>query len=69
MSLRLAWVVVLLAAVTLSAADQAPARDAAATAAPAGIIRGVVIAADTGRPIRGADIRVEGGNLPRFEPR
>lgn len=37
--------------------------------AQAGIIRGTVTAADTGNPLRGADIRIDGGGLPRFEPR
>jgi len=55
--------------VGLPAAGQGPASQAAAPETPKGIIRGVVTAADTGKPVRGVDVRVEGGDLPRFEPR
>ena len=66
MSLRFAAVVVMLALATApAAAGQSPAP----VAAPTGIIRGVVTAADTGRPIHGAQVFVEGGTIPQLEPR
>ena len=63
--LRLVGLVVLLAVPVVAAQTSAPAPAAAGK----GVIRGVVTAADTGRPIRGADIRVSGGAIPFSEPR
>ena len=57
------------AAGQLPPAPVAPQPARALDVAPAGVIRGTVTAADTGNPIRSADIRIEGGSLPRFEPR
>jgi hypothetical protein len=66
----LAWFVGLwLLTVAAATAQETAARSASASAEATGIIRGTITAADTGKPIRGADLRVEGGNTPRFEPR
>ena len=63
MSLSFSTIVVFLA--TAAVAAQAPPEKPVAT----GIIRGVVTAGDTGRPLRGADVRVQGGSISIFEPR
>ena len=76
MSLSFSTIVVFLA--TAAVAGQVPRPGppappgspvAPATPAGAGIIRGVVTAGDTAKPLRGVDVRIEGGALPRFEPR
>ena len=69
MSLRLLGSLILVVSTTLTLEGQAPAQSSDTTTTPKGIIRGVVTVADTGKPIRGVDVRVEGGDLPRFEPR
>lgn len=61
MSLRVAAVLVFLAFFSTPAA--------AGQSAPTGIIRGVVTAGDTGRPLRGVEVRIQGGALPLFEAR
>ena len=69
------WLVslVLLAGLPAAAGQQlptAPPRDVApTTAAATGVIKGVVTAADTGTPLRGAEIRVTGGSQPALRPR
>jgi hypothetical protein len=55
---------------TSRASAQLPPRDVAPNAGPAtGVIRGVVTAADTGLPLRGAEIRLSGNDLPSLRPR
>src|SRR5688572_5857457 len=64
MSLRCAALVVsLLFATAPATAGQNP------VPAPTGIIRGVVTAADTGRPVHGAQVALSGGNIQAIEPR
>src|SRR5688572_9786505 len=78
MSLSFSAIVVILATATAAVAGQVPRPGppvppgspvASATPAGTGIIRGVVTAGDTAKPLRGVDVRIEGGALPRFEPR
>ena len=64
MSLSFSTIVVFLATAVV-AAQAPPEKPAVAT----GIIRGVVTAGDTGKPLRGADVRVQGGSISIFEPR
>jgi hypothetical protein len=45
------------------------AQDPPGNPAATGIIRGVVTAAGTGRPLRGVEVRIQGGAIPLFEPR
>jgi hypothetical protein len=53
----------------VAAGAQAPARDVGATvASTGGMIRGVITAADTGLPIRGAEIRLTGGTQRNQQP-
>ena len=63
----------LCAAVRIHAGQQLPTvppRDVAPNAASGtGAIKGVVTAADTGVPLRGAEIRVTGGSQPALRPR
>ena len=72
---RLGWLAVLAlcVAVQVEAGQQlptAPPRDVAPNAAAAtGSITGVVTAADTGNPLRGAEIRVTGGSQAPLRPR
>jgi hypothetical protein len=66
---RLVGLVLLLAFPVGAAQVPAPVPAPAPAAAGRGIIRGVVTAGDTGRPIRGADVRLTGGTLPFGEPR
>jgi hypothetical protein len=76
MALRLLVVAVLFTSVTVAGqvprpAPPAPPGSTAAPAPPAGagIIRGVVTGGDTAGPLRGADVRVQGGSISLFEPR
>src|SRR5687767_9478111 len=68
--MRLYVAVVLLVLIAPVAAQQQPGQPAPASAtAGKGVIRGVVNAADTGRPIHRATIRLQGGDGPPFESR
>ena len=62
MSLRLTLAVLF---ATAALAAQVPADKPV----PTGVIRGVVTAADTHRPLRGVDVRIQGGSISLFEPR
>jgi hypothetical protein len=64
MSLRLGLLAVCLVSAVVAA--QVPA---AKPPAPSGIVRGVVFAGDTGKPLRGVDIAVRGGTISALQPR
>jgi hypothetical protein len=63
MSLRFGALVVVFASAPLWAQQPPPSPP------PAGIIRGTVTAADTGKPLRGVDVRIAGGSIPAIAPR
>ena len=70
MSLRFAQSVLFLGlSFPIAVIAQAPGQLTAPAPPTAGVIRGVVTAASTGRPVRRAEIRVEGPTLPITEPR
>src|SRR5687768_16546528 len=76
MALRLLVIAVLISSAAVAGQVPRPALPAPpgspgapATPAGAGIIRGVVTAGDTGKPLRGADVRIAGGSISIFEPR
>ena len=52
-----------------ASAGQLPPRDVGSNSGPStGVIRGVVTAAETGQPIRGAEVRLAGGTQPNQRP-
>jgi hypothetical protein len=68
--MRLYVAVLVLALIAPAAAQQKPGLPSPAAATTGkGVIRGVVNAADTGRPIHRATIRLQGGDGPPFESR
>ena len=69
MAVRAARLTLLLVLLPIAIVAQAPARDAAPPAGK-GIIRGVVTALDTGKPVRNATIFIQGADpTPRLDPR
>ena len=70
--IRTAALGALLGAVLLSAASatagQVPPRDVVPNVGSGGVIRGVITAADTGQPIRGAEVRLTGGTQRNQRP-